>query len=60
MRPARVEDAAAIAAVHVRTWQAAYEHALGKERLAAIDLGAREEELLGVAITEVGYRMTLG
>jgi ribosomal protein S18 acetylase RimI-like enzyme len=43
VRPARVDDAAAIAAVHVRTWQAAYEHAFGKERLAAIDLGAREE-----------------
>jgi ribosomal protein S18 acetylase RimI-like enzyme len=29
--------------VHVRTWQAAYEHVFGAERLAAIDLGAREE-----------------
>ncbi|MDX6465444.1 MAG: hypothetical protein QOI27_484, partial [Gaiellaceae bacterium] len=26
IRRARLEDAAAIAAVHVRTWQAAYEH----------------------------------
>ncbi len=28
--------------MHVRTWQAAYEHAFGAERLAAIDLRARE------------------
>ena len=27
----------------MRTWQAAYEHAFGAERLAAIDLRAREE-----------------
>ena len=37
MRRARPEDAAAIAAVHVRTWQAAYEHVFGAERLAGID-----------------------
>ena len=37
VRPARPEDAAAVAAVHVRTWQAAYEHVFGAERLAAID-----------------------
>jgi ribosomal protein S18 acetylase RimI-like enzyme len=43
VRPARLDDAAAIAAVHVRTWQAAYEHVFGSERLAAIDLPAREE-----------------
>ena len=43
VRPARPEDAAAIAEVHVRTWQAAYEHVFGAERLAAIDLAARVE-----------------
>jgi ribosomal protein S18 acetylase RimI-like enzyme len=32
-----------IAAVHVRTWQAAYAHVFGGERLAAIDLAARAE-----------------
>jgi GNAT superfamily N-acetyltransferase len=29
--------------VHVRTWQAAYEHVFGADRLAGIDVGAREE-----------------
>lgn len=42
IRRARLGDAAAIAAVHVRTWQAAYEHVFGAERLAGIDVGARE------------------
>lgn len=37
VRPARPEDAAAVAEVHVRTWQAAYEHVFGAERLASID-----------------------
>jgi GNAT superfamily N-acetyltransferase len=37
VRPGRPEDAAAVAAVHVRTWQAAYEHAFGAERLAVLD-----------------------
>ena len=32
---ARGDDAAAIAEVHARTWQAAYEHVFGAERLAA-------------------------
>jgi RimJ/RimL family protein N-acetyltransferase len=41
VRPARREDAAAIADVHVRTWQAAYEHVFGAERLAAIGDGRR-------------------
>jgi GNAT superfamily N-acetyltransferase len=42
IRRARLEDAAAIAAVHVRTWQAAYEHVFGAARLAGIDTAARE------------------
>jgi GNAT superfamily N-acetyltransferase len=41
IRRARLEDAAAIAEVHVRTWQAAYEHVFGAERLATFDLDAR-------------------
>jgi ribosomal protein S18 acetylase RimI-like enzyme len=41
VRRARLEDAAAIAEVHVRTWQAAYAHALGAERLATIDASRR-------------------
>ncbi len=41
VRPARVEDAAAIAEVHVRTWQAAYEHVFGAGRLAALDAERR-------------------
>jgi GNAT superfamily N-acetyltransferase len=42
IRRVRFEDAAAVAEVHVRTWQAAYEHVFGAERLAGIDPGARE------------------
>jgi ribosomal protein S18 acetylase RimI-like enzyme len=42
IRRARLQDAAAIAAVHVRTWQAAYEHVFGAARLAGIDAAARE------------------
>jgi ribosomal protein S18 acetylase RimI-like enzyme len=41
IRRARLEDAAGIASVHVRTWQAAYEHVFGAERLATFDLDAR-------------------
>jgi len=37
IRPARPEDAAAVAGVHVRTWQAAYEHVFGAEKLKRID-----------------------
>jgi ribosomal protein S18 acetylase RimI-like enzyme len=36
-------DAAAIADIHVRTWQTAYEHVFGAERLATLDVGQREE-----------------
>jgi len=43
VRPARLDDALAIATVHVRAWQAAYAHVFGAGRLAGIDLGAREE-----------------
>jgi GNAT superfamily N-acetyltransferase len=42
IRRARLEDAAAIAEVHVRTWQAAYEHVFGADRLAGIDVSRRE------------------
>jgi len=34
-------DAAAIAAVHIGTWQAAYEHLIGAERLAGLDVERR-------------------
>ena len=43
IRPARVADAAGIADVHVRTWQAAYPHVFGAERLAGLDGEARAE-----------------
>ena len=36
VRPARREDAAAIADVHVRTWQAAYEHVFGAEEAGRV------------------------
>ncbi|MGH2972377.1 MAG: GNAT family N-acetyltransferase [Gaiellaceae bacterium] len=41
VRRASVSDAADIAAVHVRTWQAAYAHVFGPERLAGMDVEAR-------------------
>jgi len=41
VRRATVADAPAIADVHTRTWQAAYEHVFGPERLAGIDAGRR-------------------
>jgi RimJ/RimL family protein N-acetyltransferase len=36
IRAATAADAAAIADVHVKTWQAAYEHVFGAERLASV------------------------
>ncbi len=46
IRPATRADARGIAEVHVRTWQAAYAHALPSEKLAAlsIDDGAKRWE----------------
>ena len=41
IRRASVSDAAEIAAVHVRTWQAAYAHVFGVERLAQLDVDRR-------------------
>ncbi|HVS86328.1 MAG TPA: GNAT family N-acetyltransferase [Gaiellaceae bacterium] len=41
VRRAVVEDASAIAAVHVGTWQAAYAHVFGAERLAGLDVARR-------------------
>jgi ribosomal protein S18 acetylase RimI-like enzyme len=41
IRRARLADAAAIAEVHVRTWQAAYEHLFGAERLATLTVERR-------------------
>jgi len=41
IRAARPEDAAAVADVHVRTWQVAYEHVFGAETLAGIDHARR-------------------
>ena len=41
IRRATVADAAGIADVHVRTWQEAYEHVFGAERLAGIDPSRR-------------------
>lgn len=41
LRPARVDDAAALAEVHVRAWQAAYAHIFGTAALAEIDVEAR-------------------
>ena len=41
VRPARPGDVDAIVRVHVGSWQAAYEHVFGAERLATIDVGRR-------------------
>jgi len=41
IRRASVADAADIADVHVRTWQAAYTQVFGTERLAGLDVAAR-------------------
>ena len=41
VRRARPDDAAAIAEVHVRTWQDAYEHVFGAERLAGVTVEQR-------------------
>jgi ribosomal protein S18 acetylase RimI-like enzyme len=41
VRPARPADAAAVAEAHVRSWQGAYEHVFGAEKLARIDVEAR-------------------
>ena len=41
IRRASVSDAAEIASVHVRTWQAAYAHVFGEERLAQLDVDRR-------------------
>ena len=41
IRRASVADAADIANVHVRTWQAAYDHVFGAERLAELDVSRR-------------------
>jgi ribosomal protein S18 acetylase RimI-like enzyme len=43
VRPARPEDAEAIAQVQVATWRAAYAHAFPAETLAAADAGERAE-----------------
>jgi GNAT superfamily N-acetyltransferase len=43
IRRASVADAADIATVHVRTWQAAYTHVFGSERLAQLDVRRRVE-----------------
>jgi ribosomal protein S18 acetylase RimI-like enzyme len=41
IRRARLDDAAAIAEVHVRSWQVAYEHVFGAERLATVTVERR-------------------
>jgi GNAT superfamily N-acetyltransferase len=51
VRRARPEDAAAIAEVHVRSWQRGYEHIFGAEKLAAIDVERRRELALRMIST---------
>ena len=58
VRPARPEDADAIARVQVETWRATYAHAVPAESLAQVDVGARAEMwrrfLAGDSATFVG------
>lgn len=44
VRRARLADARAIARVHAETWQEAYEHVFGAERLATVSAEARLEQ----------------
>jgi ribosomal protein S18 acetylase RimI-like enzyme len=41
VRRAGVDDAAAVADVHVRSWQIGYEHVFGAEKLATLSVAAR-------------------
>jgi GNAT superfamily N-acetyltransferase len=60
VRRARVDDAAAIADLHTRSWQGAYAHVFGAETLARIDVAGRRswwercvrEELETVLVAE--------
>ena len=58
VRPARPEDAEAIARVQVETWRAAYAHAVPTETLARADVDARARKwqgfLAGDSATFVG------
>jgi GNAT superfamily N-acetyltransferase len=44
VRRAQAGDAAALGEIHVRTWQAAYEHVFGAERLAGMSAARRAEQ----------------
>lgn len=44
VRPARIADAEAIAAVHVRSWQVAYDGIIPHEFLQALDVASRAEQ----------------
>lgn len=48
VRPADVEDADAIAAVHVQAWREAYAHLLPAAFLAALDVDARAARWRGI------------
>ena len=56
VRRARPDDAGAIAKVHLQTWQEAYEHVFGAERLAAESIDARLamwERVLAAGLSDV-------
>lgn len=63
IRPAGPEDVDAVTEVHLRTWQAAYEHIFGAERLATIDRARRwtiaERSIAsgGTAVAELDARV---
>jgi GNAT superfamily N-acetyltransferase len=44
VRPAQAGDAAALGEIHVRTWQTAYVHVFGAQRLAAMSAERRVEQ----------------
>lgn len=63
IRRAEARDAPAMADVHTRTWQAAYEHIFGRERLASIDsaqrvaIAERSVAAGGTAVAELDGRI---
>jgi hypothetical protein len=75
IRPARTADAAAIANVHVHTWQAAYSHVFREAFLVSLSAerrdagcrkaggwhadGRRTDTIGGTDVAEVRYRIDL-
>jgi hypothetical protein len=62
VRPARIEDVADIAQIHVRSWQAAYTGLIPQSYEAAgfsLDGAVKDDDSRGFVLREVRYRMLL-